>query len=215
MVKFSKEDKEEVQYTDRIPFGVTPVQITLVTEEEPDNGAPFLEVSVIEPQSGAEENVRLYMSDNARKYTFNTIKAIAVHNVPEDKKDAVRSAIDNVEDSEAFVNLINEKMIGNEAWFTKYYDPERTYTGKDGKSYKSVNTNLWGFEPKLKPELMPAPRKDAPQRDGNGTIDPNDYPDDAPITGEQYDGKAEGNEVPFSSKGDAPGSVTIPEKKAW
>lgn len=176
--QFTEEDKEDVnpQFEDRIPFGVTPVQITLATADVTDKGSDFVEVGVI-TESGAEDSTRLYFTEKAAKYSLSTIKAIATHNAPEDKQDAVRKAIEGVKDTDFLAQLINDKMIGNSAWFTKYYDPERTYEDRDGNVRKSINTGLWGFEPREKPELMPKPK--------THSIDPNDYPDDD-VKGEPF-----------------------------
>lgn len=176
--KFTPEDKEDVnpQFEDRIPFGVTPVQITLATADVTDNGSDFVEVGVI-AENGAEATTRLYFTEKAAKYSLSTIKAVATHNAPDDKKDAARAAIDAVKDTDFLAQLINDKMIGNKAWFTKYYDPERTYQDRDGNTRQSINTGLWGFEPKLREDLMPKPKNDS--------INPADYPDDD-VKGEPF-----------------------------
>lgn len=154
--KFNDEDKAEMSdFPDRIPFGVNKVQLVGVTPNEADNGNVFLEVTVTD-SAGTEETARLYFTDKAAPYSFNTLRQIVVHSAKTDSdKEKARQAIENTADSDEIAELLNTKCVGAECWFTKYYDPERTYEGKDGVTRRSINTNLYGYEPKERPELMP------------------------------------------------------------
>jgi hypothetical protein len=79
-----------------------------------------------------------------------------VHSAKTDAdKEKARMAVENCKDTDDLSNLINDKCVGAECWVTKYYDPTRTYSNNAGEVKKSINTNLYGYEPKLKPELMP------------------------------------------------------------
>jgi hypothetical protein len=99
-----------------------------------------------------------------------------------------------VKNPDELAQLMTEKCGGGELWFTKYYDAERTYQNTGGQTRRSINTNILGYEPKLKPELMPSK---------------NDPLANTPLAG--------GEEVPFESKGDAPGSTApaVPADDAW
>lgn len=163
-MKFSDENKAVKEFdSNYFSFGVHKVQILLIEEGEYD-GKAYLDFTIGDPDDGEKTDVaRMWFStDQAINYSFNTLRTIYVHNAPEDKKDAARDTIDGVADLEELVKVVSEKLIGGECWFTKYYSDTRTYTNKAGATKKSVEKNIYGYEPKLKPELMPA------QADENG-----------------------------------------------
>lgn len=190
MVAFTDEDKVEREFKESLPFGITVVKITGVLSDTAESGADFIEIGV-QSEDGIEDEARLWFTGGATPISFNTVRDIAVHNQTDDKtKDAVREAFAKLKSSEELAELIATKMIGQQAWFTKYYDPSRTYSGKDGTQRRSINKNILGYEPRLKENLMPT---------GQQELKPTDYPDSA---------------VPFESEGDAKSSsAEIP--KAW
>lgn len=159
-MKFNDTTKEvrEPNSGNYFDYGVHRVQLGLFELGGTGEGEKeYIEVTVIDPEDGERtDTVRLWFStDKAANYSFNTLRQIAVHNAPEDKKDAARDAMDAVEDTAALEALLNEKLIGGECWYTKYQDPQRTYQAQDGSTRRSVNKNIYGYEPKLRPELMP------------------------------------------------------------
>lgn len=167
--QFNDDDKEAREFKERIPFGVTKVKLVGAIAAETANGSDYIELTVVD-EAGTEETARCYFTEKAAKYSFDTIRQIAIHNASEANKEKARLAVEGVKDSEELADLLNSKVAGGELWFTKYYDPTRTYVGGDGQTRPSVNTNVYGYEPKLKPELMPKPKAN------DGNIDPNDFP---------------------------------------
>lgn len=195
-MKFSDEDKEVKEFADRIPFGVHKVQLTLAELGESDAGKEYIEVHVTTPE-GVEDSARLWFTGGASNISFNALRQIVVHNAKtETQKASARDAVDAVADTEALVDLLNKHTIGGELWLTKYYDPKRTYQNAAGVTKRSINTNVYGYEPKPRPELMP---------------DRNEQ-----MLAEAMPGA---EEVPFSSAGDAPGTKvageTVPPSEAW
>lgn len=202
---FGDNEKEVKEYSERLPFGINVVQIVGAqggNTEEDGSGKEYISVDVVEPQSGIEDSVRFWLhTEQSANISFNTIRQILVHKAKtEEDKQKIRDAVDSVQNSDQLVQML-EAAKGGEAWYTKYYDKERTYTDNQGRERRSVNTNLLGYEPKLKVELMPK---------GNDGITDLDKKTDS-LAGTPLAG---GQDVPFESKGDAPGS-TVPEDGAW
>lgn len=155
--KFDEQTKEVREFKERLPFGISDVTIEdIKTGKMEDSGKHYIAVSVKAVDGDAEEEVRLWLTSSvAANISFNALRDIAVHDAKtESTKESRRKAIDAITDSEELVTLIG-KLKSPQAWVTKYYDKERTYTDNTGKTRRSVNTNLLGYKPKLKPELMP------------------------------------------------------------
>lgn len=147
--------KEEVSAY--LPFGVTKVQIVGFSEGKTDSGKEYVEVAFVTAE-GIEDRARVWFStDAAARYSFNTLRTIFLHSCPEDEKEKATKAIDAVPTTEKLVELIAPRLAGKEMWVTKYVDPTRTYE-KNGQTFKSVNVNVYGHEPKLNEELMPKPQ---------------------------------------------------------
>lgn len=151
----SKEDKEIKEFSESLPFGVTKVQFTGAIADETEAGKDFIEVGVVNKE-GVEDSARCWFVGGAANISFNTLHAIAVHQGKDEKaKQEIRDRMDNCETTDDIVEVLNDVCgNGGELWFTKYYDPKRTYE-REGRTYKSVNKNVLGYEPKEKPELMP------------------------------------------------------------
>jgi len=153
--KFEDTDKEANDFKERIPFGISEVQITGVSLGETEAGKEYIEVGVI-TQDALEDSARVWFVGGASKFSFDTLRSIVVHTAKTDAdKEKARVAVEACVDTEALVELINAKCIGGQVWFTKYYNATRSYTGSDGKTYRSVDKAVLGYQPKLKPELMP------------------------------------------------------------
>lgn len=148
-------------------FGVHKVKIGLIELRETDDGKEFVEFTLL-GDNDEEDTARMWLtSDKAVNFSFNVCRQIYVHNAPEAAKDAARDTMDAVKDTKELVEKLNEKLIGGECWFTKYLDPTRTYEAADGTTKQSVNKNVYGYEPKLRADLMP---KDV-QASGNTAVD--------------------------------------------
>lgn len=160
-MKLSDENKQVSENRGNwFPFGVHKVQLMMFENGGTGDGEKeYIEVSFCDPEDGDKtDTARVWFTtDAAANYSFNTLRQIAVHNASEKNKDKARDAVDAVKDTTELCELLNEQLIGKEAWFTKYYDPSRTYVNQAGETKKSVNKNILGYEPKLKPELMPKP----------------------------------------------------------
>lgn len=156
-MKFTDEDKSVREFSDGnyFDFGVHKVTMGAFTLDTTTSGKEFIEVTVL-GENGEEDTARVWFTTpKAANYSFNTFLSICVHNTPEDKREAVRATFDALAGTEELLALLNDKMVGKQCWFTKYYDAERTYTNQNGDIKRSVNKNITGYEPKLKPELMP------------------------------------------------------------
>jgi len=148
---FNDSHKQEINT--RLPFGVSKVEIIGFNVDKTPSGSEFIEVGFV-TEEGAEDKARLYFTDKAAKFSFNTCRGILLHNTPETQKEKAKSIIDAVPNHEKLAELMTQKLIGKEAWATKYLDPNRTYE-KDGQTYQSVNVNIFAYEPKLNESLMP------------------------------------------------------------
>lgn len=174
--KFDKDDKQVKEFSESIPFGVHKVKFTGAIADATEAGKEFVEIGV-ESEDGIEDSARLWFVGGAVNISFNTIRQIAVHNVSDDKKDKARDAIDDTADTAELAETLNKIMgTGGELWFTKFYDPSRTYQNQSGETKRSVNRNVYGYEPKPRPDLMP----DSPKPDT--IVDP-DSVEDFPIDG--------------------------------
>jgi hypothetical protein len=160
VAKFTDEEKAVKEFNDNnFKFGVHKVAIMQFDLTEKGN-KECVEVSIT-GENGEEDTAVVWLSTPAaRNYTFNVLRGIYVHNAPEEAKDAARDSFDAVEDPEAMVKLLNEKLIGAECWFTKFYDPTRKYLNGKGEERRSVNKNVYGYEPKERPDLMPRGESD-------------------------------------------------------
>lgn len=165
-MQFTDADKEVKEFNNnRFTFGVHKVQILNFVLDKTDNGKEFIEVFFVDPNNEeCEDSARVWFStDKATNFSFNILRGIYVHNAPEDKKDAARASFDAVKDTTELVELLKSKLLGKEMWYTKFFDPKRTYQGQDGQTYRSINKNIFGYQPKEQPELMP-------QKDGDKTL---------------------------------------------
>jgi hypothetical protein len=153
---FSDEDKVETntEFTDRLPFGVNDVQLVGATASETEAGKDFIELTVTNAD-GIEESARVWFTGGASQYSFNTIKQIVVHNAKtEADKEKARQAVENCKDTDEMADLLNSKCVGGQLWVTKYYDPARTYTNTNGQKRRSINTNIYGYAPKVNEQLL-------------------------------------------------------------
>lgn len=192
---FSAEDKEVQEYSDRIEFGVHTVQALGFGAGATEDGKEYIEVGVV-TKDGVEDKARVWFTGGAAKISFNVLRQIAVHNAKdEDQKAKARDAVDGVKNTDELADLMNKNVMGGELWLTKYYDATRTYENAQGQKRRSINTNIYGYQPKLKPELMP---KDA---DGITNLD---RVKDAMPGATEVD-----NDEPF------PSGPSVPSEDAW
>lgn len=155
--KFDDEVKAVKEFSDSnwLGFGVHKVKIGAIEHGLTENDKEYVEFTVL-GENEEEDTARVWFtSQKAANYSFNICRGIYVHNAPKDKKDAARDQFDALEDAEAMVKLMNEKLIGGECWFTKYPSPDRTYQASDGSIRKSIDKNVYGYEPRLREDLLP------------------------------------------------------------
>lgn len=151
--KFTDTVKEEKSFN-YFEQGVHKVQISSVEFGFDDEGKEYCDVTVVDPDNGEKtDSVRLWFhTEGSQAFSFSTLRAIFVHNAPEDKKDGVRenfnTKINGTEDLEA---ACKKMLPGKEAWFSIYESETRTYTDKNGTVRKSYDKNITGYEPKAKP----------------------------------------------------------------
>lgn len=137
-----------------LDFGVHEVQIMLVESGQTDSGTDFIEFTLVGPNE-EEERARVWLTEKSEKYTFATLKSIYTHCAPEDKKEAAREELEKCKDYDEVVELFNKRCIGKQIWFTKYPDPTRTYINSQGETKQSINTNIYGYAPKPRDDLLP------------------------------------------------------------
>lgn len=157
-MKFNEDVKSVKEFSDSnwFGFGVHKVHIGAIELSETESGKEYVEVTVL-GDNEEEDSARVWFtSEKAANYSFNVLRQIYVHNAPEEKKDAARDTMDAVKDTEELVAKLNDRLIGGECWFTKYPDPERTYLDASGNIKQSINKNIYGYEPKPRPDLLPA-----------------------------------------------------------
>jgi hypothetical protein len=163
--KFTSEDKVDVERKEYLPFGVNDVKLVGATAGETESSKDFIELTVANAD-GVEDNARVWFTGGASPYSFQTIKQIVVHSAKTDAdKEKARMAIENTVDTDEMVDLLNKRCVGGQLWVTKYLDPTRTYSNSAGEVKQSINTSIYGYEPKLKPELMPT------ETSGNAAVD--------------------------------------------
>lgn len=162
MVKFTDEDKEEFNNT-YFEQGVHKVKIGKIEFDKTQDNREFAEFTLI-GEGGEEDSVRVWFhTPGARKYSFNTIRSIFVHNAPKAKKDEVRKKFDALPDTEELDKACQKMIVGQECWFSVYEDPNRTYTVEaTGEIKNSYKKNIYGFEPD--PQYV----KPSKVLDGNG-----------------------------------------------
>lgn len=156
--EFNDESKKVQDFKETIPFGVSEVQFAGAIADQTEAGKEFIEVAVVN-KDGIEDSARLwFVSEQSGNISFNTLRQILVHAAKDDKaKEEARQKADAVKDSQELCDLLNERLAGAKFWFTKYFDASRTYEAQNGETRRSINKNVYGYEPKLKPELMPKP----------------------------------------------------------
>lgn len=156
--KFNNEDRKQAnevsEQTERLPFGVNNVKLVGATASETPEGKEFLALTVSNGEVEAE--ARVWFTGKASPYSLQTIQQIVVHSASEADKEKARMGVQTVADLDALADLLNKMCVGAELWVTVYYDPSRTYVNQNGETKRSINTNVYGYEPKLKPELMPS-----------------------------------------------------------
>lgn len=158
-MKFSNENKQVKEFTNNFfPYGVHKVQIGDIENGGTGDGEKeYIEITVVDPSDGEiTDTARVWFTtDKAANYSFNTLRAIYVHNAPEDKKEQAGKDFDELVDTTEMVALMADKLVGGECWFAKYQSPDRTYVASDGTTKKSIDKNIYGYAPKERPELMP------------------------------------------------------------
>ena len=204
-MKFSDDNKVVSEFNDKyFGYGVHSVKISEVTLGGTGEGEKeFIEITVVDPDDlEITDSARVWFtSDKAINYSFNTLRQIFVHCAPEAKKDEARVMFDQIGDTTTLQQIM-EKCVGRQCWFTKYPSPDRTYTNQQGETKPSVDKNIMGYEPKLKVDLMPKGKDGITDLGGE-------------ITRDNIDKVFPGaQEVPFESKGDAPGSH-VPADDDW
>lgn len=164
--KFSDSEKEEKSFN-YFEQGVHKVQISSLefgfTEDKEEK--EYCEITVVDPDNGEKtDKVRLWFhSEGARGFSFSTLRAIFVHNAPEDKKDEIREKFNAIKGTEDLEKACQKMLPGKEAWFSIYESDTRTYQDEKGNVRKSFDKNLTGYEPK--------PRAVAPKTVSVGTGD--------------------------------------------
>lgn len=143
-INMTEEDFSELNYFD---MGVHKVTIVGAMLEKMDDGREYVEVGV-KGEDGESDSVRMWLhTEAAAKFTMRVLQGICTHNAKtEAEKDKVRAGFIGSIDDKKLANILGV-MDGYEAWLLVEEDPVRTYE-KEGRQYKSINKNIYGYEPK-------------------------------------------------------------------
>ena len=184
--KFNDSDKEVREFNNNyFGFGVHNVKLVGATTGETEAGKEFMELEICDKEDDTiADKASVWFVGGASNISFNTLRQIIVHNAKTDAdKEKARQAVDKVADIDELAALINDKTVGGELWFTKYIQPGKTYTNAKGEVKPSVNRNIYGYEPKLREDLMPSDQKplDVGKGDPNEKIDLNASKEDLNI----------------------------------
>lgn len=156
MAKFTDEHKEELK-NNYFEEGVHKVKIQAVTlgKTSAPDFKEYMQFDVV-GEEGQEDQARIWFTtDKAINYSFNIVRGIFVHNAPESKKESARKAVDAITDTQELEKAA-QSLLGKEAWFSVYKNPNRLYTAKDGTQKPSIDRNITGYEPKARP-IVAAP----------------------------------------------------------
>lgn len=176
MVKFSDKDKQEMG--EFFELGIHKVEIATVIFDKTEDGREFVDFEVVDPETNTKEaSARLWFhTAGARKYSFNTIRTIFVHNAAEDKKQKIREKVDAVKDTKELDELC-QSLVGKEAWLQVYEDPNRTYRVRDkdgnetGEVKPSINRDITGYEPQPKKISAPTQTQETTSTTSSDTDD--------------------------------------------
>lgn len=125
--------------------GVYPVTITKVDKNTTDDGKEYFEFTVA-GTDGEEGTARVWWTEKAKHYSFNTVKTIFVHNTVEKNKQLIRDKIDSTKNTDELFSLMSG-LIGKKAWY-KVERTGTTYTNGAGEIKNSYNRNIYGYEPR-------------------------------------------------------------------
>lgn len=147
MAKFTDDDKAERSNKNYFTEGIHEVQIEGVTGGVSDSGSEYFEFSLLGAE-GQEGTARVYFTDAAKPYSFNTVRSIFVHNTEsEEGKEKMREKVGAVKDTDDLLKLC-QALRGKMCWLM-IEDAGTTYTSeRTGKTYKNFNRNIYGYEPK-------------------------------------------------------------------
>lgn len=153
---FNEKIKEVKEFTGSnwFSFGVHKVKIDGITYGETDSGAEFIEAALL-GENGEEETVRSWFTtEKGANYSFNIWRSIFVHNAPEAKKQKAGLEVDATTDAENLAEFLQTLVGTGECWFTKYESPDRTYLNGAGETKHSIDKSIYGYEPKLREDLL-------------------------------------------------------------
>lgn len=106
---------------------------------------------IVENDDGKGE-VSMWLSEAALPYTIENVSRLIVHNVPEDKKSAVKVAMSNVVSAKELFSIAKEKMIQYQCWLSvREAKNGATYTDKNGEEKPSLERTLLPYKPNETP----------------------------------------------------------------
>lgn len=147
MVKVNLDEKDFAERKPYFDAGVHEVYITDAKKVEPENGAPYIEVTVV-GEGDATDSIRNYISEKAAPYTLSNLARIAVHNKQtEADKQAVRDAFKKITDTDQIDQKFLDKFKDMQAWILTAEDTNGNQ--KPGGGYY-LRSNLYSYEPKPK-----------------------------------------------------------------
>lgn len=141
---------EETRESAYFEFGTHQIQIAKTQFGKHDD-KPYLEIFV--QNDVAEDRARLWLhTPETRRISIDTVRKILVHNqTDEEIKQKIRDKFQQIKNLADF-SALAEKTVGCVAWLKVWEDENRTYQ-KDGKTFKSINRRVFGYEPKSDTEV--------------------------------------------------------------
>jgi hypothetical protein len=147
MADFSEDDKVE-QSGNFFPEGIHEVKISSFVFDVTPKNQEFCEIEVFNPanENQVAQTRFWFTTPGGRKYAFNILRGIFVHNAPDDKKDAVREKFNSIKNTTELEKEM-KMLIGKDCWLQVYADG--TYES-NGKMKTNYARDIYGYVPAAK-----------------------------------------------------------------
>lgn len=126
--------------------GVHDVKVTGVELTQAKTGTLGVKLTVA--NDDGKNEVTMWLSERALPYTIENISRIGVHNTPEEKREALRNAMTNINSAKDAYEVVKGKFVGFQCWLSVRESKTDTYTDKNGETKPSLDRNLLSYKPK-------------------------------------------------------------------
>jgi hypothetical protein len=151
-VNMNLKDEHKAEITNKAFFeeGIHEVKILLVELATTNDDKEYIEFTVTNDEGTQEGTARFWFTtDKAALYSFNSIRSIFVHNVPEEKKQATRDKVNAILTTEQLAKACLN-LIGQQCWY-QVSRSSRTYVTATGETRYSLDKDIYGYKPSPKP----------------------------------------------------------------